>query len=140
MNDPTKLGGGCLCGAIRYEVTGPIESIIQCHCSDCQKASGAGASANAAIASSDFTLTAGTPKVFSKTVDSGRTLRRAFCGDCGSPIWSMRANAPERMILKMGSLDDSSQARIVMNIWTRSARPWVAWDHDLPSHAQGRPA
>ena len=131
--------GGCVCGAIRYEVAGPIEQIIQCHCLDCQKATGTGASANISVLTDDFRLIRGAPKVFTQVVQSGRTAHRAFCGNCGSPIWSGRENSPERTMLKAGTLDDSSSARIVLNIWTSSAAHWMAWDRDLPSHENNRP-
>jgi hypothetical protein len=89
------LTGSCLCRAIRYEVTVPISELRHCHCRDCQKSSGAGGSVNAMIASSGFRVTHGEPKRFSKVADSGRTLHRFFCGDCGSPIFSRREVLPE---------------------------------------------
>lgn len=135
----SELTGGCLCGAIRYRVTQPIERIIMCHCTDCQKASGTGASANAAIPSERFEITRGTPKVFSKTADSGNTLLRAFCADCGSPIYSRRAHMPELTVLKVGTLDAPPPMKVAMNIWTRSARPWSHIDPTLDQYPQNRP-
>ena len=67
----TPLTGGCLCAAVRYEVSAPVEKLIACHCTDCQHASGTGASVNAMIPSSAFRLVAGQTKVFSKPADSG---------------------------------------------------------------------
>jgi hypothetical protein len=84
------LTGSCLCRAIRYEVSVPITELRACHCKDCQKASGTAGSVNAMIPSSAFRITRGTPKRFSVTADSGRTLHRFFCGDCGSPLFSRR--------------------------------------------------
>ena len=139
MTDTPKHSGGCTCGVIRYQVEAPLGEMIQCHCTDCQRASGAGASVNLPVPLAALRFTQGTPRVFSRVVDSGRTLHRAFCGDCGSPIYSQRDNAPDRVMLKAGTLDDNDGARIVMNIWTRSARPWMRWDRDLPSHEQNRP-
>ncbi len=134
-----ELTGGCLCGAIRYRVTQPVDKVIMCHCTDCQKASGTGASANAPIASSALEFTRGTPKIFSKVVDSGRTLERAFCGDCGSPLFTRRANAPDMSALKVGTLDSPLDMKVVMNIWTRSARPWTHIDPALESFPENRP-
>ncbi len=72
-------------------------------------------------------------------VDSGRTLHRFFCGDCGSPLYSQRANAPETVVVRAGSMDDSSGMKITANIWTKSARPWAYID---PASKQlpGQPA
>jgi hypothetical protein len=124
----TPLTGGCLCGAIRYTVSAPITELRACHCTHCQKGSGTGASVNAPIPSAAFKLTQGKPKRFTDTADSGRTLYRDFCGDCGSPLYSQRAATPELMALRAGTLDDAGNVKITTNIWTRSARPWTYID------------
>ncbi len=122
------LTGSCLCRAIRYEVTVPIAELRHCHCADCQKASGAGGSVNAMIPSAGFRITQGTPKRFTKTADSGRTLHRFFCGDCGSPLFSRREVLPEITSLRIGTLDNAPPMKITTNIWTESARPWAYID------------
>ena len=122
------LTGSCLCRAIRYEVTVPIAELRHCHCADCQKSSGAGGSVNAMIPSSGFRITQGTPKRFTKTADSGRTLHRFFCGDCGSPLFSRREILPEITSLRIGTLDNAPPMKIAINIWTESARPWAHID------------
>jgi hypothetical protein len=122
------LTGSCLCRAIRYEVSVPIIELRACHCRDCQKSSGAGGSVNAVIPSSGFRITQGAPKRFTVTADSGRTLYRFFCGDCGSPLFSRRELTPENTALRIGTLDDSSGMKITANIWTKSARPWAYID------------
>jgi hypothetical protein len=118
------LTGSCLCGAIRYSISAPITELRACHCRDCQKSSGAGGSVNAMIPSPGLRITQGTPKRFTVTADSGRTLHRFFCGDCGSPLYSRRELTPETTSLRIGTLDDSSGMKITANIWTKSARPW----------------
>lgn len=133
------LNGGCLCGAIRYEISQALPSIVACHCTHCQKASGSGASHNAILPAEAFHLRSGQPKHFSDTAESGNRLLRHFCGDCGSPIFSQREYAPGIVVLKVGSLDESSNMRVVMDIWTRSARPWMHIDSDSVQHSEGRP-
>lgn len=139
MSNASNVEGGCLCGAVRYRLTQTPEKIIQCHCTECQKASGTGASVNAPVATADFELVQGSPAVFSKQVHSGRTLNRYFCNQCGSPLFSRRENAPEMTLLKIGTLDGPSTATVVMNVWTSRARPWMNWDEALPAHEQNRP-
>jgi hypothetical protein len=139
QNLASQLQGGCLCGAIRYQVNQPLDKIILCHCTDCQKASGTGASANTVVPSDRLEITKGTPKIFSKIVDSGSTLHRAFCADCGSPIYTRRAHMPEVSVLKVGTLDDSNGMQVVMNIWMQSARRWDHLDPGVEQHAQNRP-
>ncbi len=137
MSEP--LTGGCLCGAVRYTVTAPVQNLIACHCTDCQHASGTGASINALLPSSAFALTQGTLKVFRKPADSGNVLHRHFCGDCCAPIFSQRANLPDFMVLKVGSLDQHEGMKVAMNIWTRSRRPWTLMDPSIEAHEGNRP-
>jgi len=120
----TPLHGSCLCGAIRYSVDVPITELRACHCTHCQKTSGAGGSVNATIPSAALHVTQGTPKRYAAKADSGRTLYRYFCGDCGSPIYSQRATAPDLVSIRIGTLDDAGDMKITTHIWTRSARNW----------------
>jgi hypothetical protein len=135
----SPLTGGCLCGAIRYTVSAPVSGLRVCHCTHCQKTSGTGSSVNAVIASSDFRLTQGAPKCYATKADSGRTLLRYFCGDCGSPIYSQREASPERMVVRAGTFDDSSAMKVTANIWTKSARPW-SWIDPASEQLPGNPA
>ena len=125
--------GGCLCGAIRYTIDAPITELRACHCTNCQKSSGAAGSVNAMIQSASFKLDQGSPKRFAGKADSGRTLFRFFCGDCGSPLYSQREIAPEVMNIRAGTLDDSSGLKVTASIWTKSAR---SWGHVEPSSKQ----
>ena len=135
----SRFTGGCLCGAIRYTVSAPLGALRVCHCTHCQKNTGTGMSVNAVIAAQEFALTQGTPMRFTTIADSGRTLRRYFCGDCGSPLYAHREESPERLVLKAGTLDDSSGLKITAHIWTRSARPWSHIDADC-EQMPGNPA
>jgi hypothetical protein len=130
----TPLTGSCLCGAIRYTVNVPVTELRACHCTHCQKSSGASGTVNAIIPSSAFKLTQGTPKRYDAKADSGRTLYRYFCGDCGSPMYSQRATAPERVVVRAGTFDDSSGMKITGNIWTASACPWAYIDPVSTQH------
>lgn len=133
------ITGGCLCGKIRYSISQSVQNIIACHCTHCQKASGAGMSHNTVVPSSAYTITSGQPKVYEDTADSGNILFRAFCPDCGSSLYSQREKSPEMMIVKVGSLDDSNDMKLIMNIWTRSARPWSHISPDAENFPQSRP-
>ena len=136
---PNSASGGCLCGKIRFTVNQPLQNIIACHCTHCQKTSGAGASFNTVVPTAAVTFTSGQPKLYEDTAQSGNILRRYFCADCGSPIYTQRAKAPEMMALKVGTLDDSADMKWVMNIWTRSARPWMHIDPATECHPENRP-
>ena len=130
----SKHTGGCLCGAIRYSVDMGITELRHCHCRDCQRTSGAHGAVVAIVPSEKFKLEKGTPKRYAGKAASGRTLYRFFCADCGSPIYSQRETMPDMMTLRAGTLDDSGTAKIIMHIWTNSARPWSFIDHQLPNN------
>ena len=119
-----SLTGSCLCGAIHFTVSAPVTELRACHCTNCQKISGAGGTVNALVASKDFRIVKGTPKRFTKTADSGRVLHRYFCGDCGSGIYSQRDVTPERVVVRAGAFDNAPPMKLGAHIWTRSARNW----------------
>jgi hypothetical protein len=117
-----------MCGAIRYTLSVPVTELRACHCTTCQKGSGTQGSVNAVIPAAAFKLTQGTLKRYDSIADSGRTLVRCFCGDCGSPIYSQRASALDTLVVRAGSLDQADDMKITANFWTRSARPWAYID------------
>jgi hypothetical protein len=128
------LSGSCLCGAIRYTIAVPVTELRACHCTNCQKASGAGGSVNAVVPSKEFRITQGTPKLYSSIADSGRTLNRYFCGDCGSPIYSQRTATPETVVVRSGSFDQAGPMKITAHIWTASKRPWAHIEPGTTQH------
>ncbi len=133
------ITGVCLCGAIRYRIDLPITELRQCHCNNCQKASGSVGTIAAPIPTSAFKLLQGTPKRYSAVADSGRTLHRFFCANCGSPLYSQRENTPETMVMRAGTFDDSDGLKITAHIWTAKARSWHHIDPAAKQHP-GQPA
>jgi hypothetical protein len=136
---PSPLTGGCLCGAIRYTVDAPITLLRVCHCTHCQKASGTGASINAVVPTASFKITQGAPRRYDDKADSGRTLYRHFCGDCGSPLYGQRAATPEMSVVRAGTLDHPVDMKIATHIWTKSARPWSHIDPATDQYRENIP-
>ena len=133
------LEGGCLCGAVRYEVDAEIRELRACHCKDCQKASGTNWSVNAVLPAAALKILRGTPRRYDATAASGRTLHRFFCGDCGSPLFSRRESTPQVIVLRAGTLDRPVEARVTAHIWTASRQPWSHIDPEatqLPGNPQ----
>jgi hypothetical protein len=128
------LTGSCLCGAIRYTVSVPVTELRACHCTHCQKSSGAAGTVNAVMPSSAFNIIQGTPRRYDAKADSGRTLHRYFCADCGSPIYSQRETNPNMVVVRAGTFDNAGDMRIATHIWTRSARPWAYIDPACEQH------
>ncbi len=126
--------GGCLCGAVRYEAAGEPIFALQCHCRDCQRASGTAYVAAMRLPASGFRITQGMPKRFVSKADSGNEVTRAFCGDCGSPLYIQVSSRPDIVGLRVGTLDDPSGFRPEADIFTRSAQPWDYMNPDLPKY------
>jgi hypothetical protein len=122
--------GGCLCGAVRYEVEGPIAPIQLCHCGQCRKAQGGPFGANAPVAASAFRLLQGQDTLREYRASPGK--RRVFCGTCGSPLFSQRDDAPETLRLRVGTLDDTDGLTLGLHIQTASKAAWWPLDDDLP--------
>ena len=104
----SDIEGGCACGAVRFKLSGALPGSGVCHCRDCQKSTGGGPNYVALVPRTGFEVTKGQPKVYVSTADSGAEVGRAFCAECGSPLWSIpRADMPF-FTVKLGALDDPS--------------------------------
>ena len=80
--------GGCLCGAVRFSISG--EPVVQlfCYCTDCRQVSGTDGYAAYVVQRADLSLDEGEPTSYSVTAKSGRTNTRNFCSKCGSRLWA----------------------------------------------------
>lgn len=122
--------GGCLCKAVRYECSAEPVFMGNCHCRDCQKATGTAFMAAILVPRQAVSIT-GDVKYYEVTGDSGDIISRGFCPNCGSRLFSKRQKA-EFMGIVAGSLDDPSQFQPVMDFYTASAQPWDYMNPDLP--------
>lgn len=118
------LTGGCLCGDIRYEVETPSTLHYLCHCADCRRHGGGAWHAAIVVAWADFRLT-GETEMGSVTAESGRTIARHGCPRCHAHLFVTQWPVLERVSVKAGSLNDSSQFTPAYEIWTRSRVPWA---------------
>src|SRR5207302_6957988 len=100
--------GGCLCGAVRYESAGDPVFSLHCHCRDCQRSSGTAYIAAMRVPAAGFRIVRGAPKRFVSKSDAGNEITRAFCGDCGSPLYVQVSTRPDIVGLPVGTLDDPS--------------------------------
>ena len=126
MNDVRK--GGCQCGAVRFEVTGPLGQASICHCRMCQKAFGNAFAPLVGVPAASVRWTKAEPARF----QSSNLVRRGFCANCGTPL---TYEAPDGLALAICAFDHP--AEIVPAIqWGAEAR--LAWlDHldDWPRRA-----
>lgn len=119
------LLGGCACGTLRYEVSAAPIAVYNCHCTTCQKISGAAFNTAVTVLESSLTFTTGEPSRTTWIADSGATRWGWFCGACGSRIANGQAPSRGVLSLRSGTLDDTSWVQPAGDTWTRSAQPWV---------------
>jgi hypothetical protein len=136
--------GGCLCGAVRFtydgELSGALGQTTVCVCGQCRKAQGFAAAVVPAEAKG-LTLTAGADQV--REFQSSPGKHRAFCGLCGSPLYSRLDARPASLRLRLGALDaPPEELRIEAIIHAASAPAWIdiADAPRYPEVEPGRPA
>jgi hypothetical protein len=129
------MRGGCGCGAVRFEVSEPLESASYCHCTRCQRRSGTGASANARPRRGSFRIVSGEERLRAWRPAEGS--EKWFCGDCGSAVFSRKPHDPERMSIRLGAFDDDPEIRPSMRHFVAYAAPWEPIPDDgLPRHQE----
>jgi hypothetical protein len=120
VGDPTHARGGCLCGAVRYEVRGPLRDVVLCHCSRCRRTHGHVA-AYSACAREHLSLTE--ERGLRWYADDGR--ERGFCAECGGSLF-WRAPGRETVSIAAGTLDEPTGLRTVGQIFVASAGDYYA--------------
>jgi len=133
IGEGETVQGGCLCGAIRYELSGPILFCSQCACKDCQKATGTGHTTIVGIHRDQLALS-GTPKTYTNAGDTGGKVTRHFCGECGGRLYTSGDLPGPIIMIQAGSLDDPSVVSPQSVIYTKDATAWDRFDPDLPSY------
>lgn len=122
---PEHLTGGCMCGAVRYRISGrPIVAGL-CHCDRCRPQSGGAFSTIILIKRSTFEQQ-GEMAAFADIGTSGLPVARRYCPRCGSPVTTDMAVAPELMIVKVGGIDANEWFHPAVELFVGRRRPWVA--------------
>ena len=119
------LTGGCLCGAIRYEITALPLLLYACHCTNCQRQSGSAFAMNMPVAANDFRIVQGEPKGWRRLSPSGAETVSWFCRDCACRIHGTRPSRPQSVMVRAGNLDETSWLTPAAHMFVRSAQPWL---------------
>lgn len=115
--------GGCACGAIRYACSADPIFSWNCHCRDCQQASGSAFCPVLYVEKAALSIT-GESKYYDVRAESGNLVSRGFCPECGSPVFIQAELVPSLQGLWAASLDDPSQFQPSVQVWCGSAQPW----------------
>jgi hypothetical protein len=129
------LTGGCACGAVRYAVDAPLGVAGYCHCTRCQRRTGAAASANARLQPGSLRWTAGEEHIRVWTPEDGG-FAKGFCSRCGSALFSHAPDRPqETMALRLGTVDGDPGVRPSYRQRVATAAVWEPLPDDgLPRH------
>ena len=123
MSAETTLSGGCLCGAVRFELNEAPPLATYCHCTRCQRRTGTGSSAQARIDGRTFRLLAGAPQVKAwRHPDGG--FEKCFCRECGAHLFSRNPEDPRQMSVRMGAFDRDPGIRPTVRAFVAYAAPW----------------
>ena len=131
MNLP--LEGGCLCGAIRYRISGAPRSADYCHCTMCRRAAGAPVVARLTVANDFFRWIGGEPAVYRSSPDA----ERYFCRACGTQL-ALRDEL-DFLDVTLASLDNPEAVRPTYHISTASRIGWFDLADDLPRYPERVP-
>jgi len=126
--------GTCQCGKVHYQLKNPPIITVVCHCTDCQKLSGGAFSMTMILKREDFELIRGELQAFDRPAASGNIARCYFCPTCSNRIYHENPNMPEIIRFKPGTLDDTSIIKPQVQVWTKSAQPWVELSADMPRY------
>jgi len=125
MQTSTIHEGGCLCGAVRYQVTSAPTALVVCHCRSCRKAAGAPSLAWAIFRAADFAFTRGKPARFA----SSPGVERGFCASCGTTLTYADADRPDLADVTTATLDNPDAFVPTKEIWLEEKIGWEAVDH-----------
>ena len=129
--DEGKISGGCLCGALRYEAEEPPFRVGYCHCRRCQKALGNVVGTAALFWRDRWRVLSGTITWY----QSSPTLKRGFCGICGTPIVAQHDNRRYSAIW-LGTLDEPQRFEPSVQWYCESKLPWVTVGQALPDDTE----
>lgn len=129
-----NYSGKCLCGAVTYEVEGSPIVVAQCHCDECRRLSGTGHTIGAMF-STELVSLSGTLSEFKYLSDKESEVTKAFCANCGSPIYGANSRIPDHLTLTLGTMDDAPGLDVQVVIFERDKKHWDQLGQDVLSFA-----
>ena len=114
----------CSCGAVALSLPGPSGLVVACHCTDCQRRTGALFGVGAFYAAEAVTVS-GSPKAYVRAADSGGRVRSYFCPDCGSTVYWRADNLPDMIGVAIGAMADPNFPGPVKSVFEQSKHVWV---------------
>lgn len=135
-NNTLRASGGCLCGAVRYEVRGLLRNVINCHCSKCRRTHGHTA-AYTSVRREDVILTKQDGlKWYRSVTDETPNVYRGFCMECGSSLFWDARGVREDISISAGTLDSPTDLKTVGHVWVSQAGDYYEITDDLKKYEE----
>jgi hypothetical protein len=128
-----RYTGGCMCGAVRYRLTGAGTNLCYCHCASCRRAAGAPAVPWGTFARDAFGVTRGHLAEYR----SAPPVLRGFCAQCGTSLTYRHERRAAEIDVTLASLDDPGAFAPTMHVWVSDKLPWVSIGDGLPQFERG---
>ena len=125
-----KVSGSCLCGSVSFEGEGDIAVMANCHCTDCQKATGAAFAAMTFFKEDDISIS-GELNSYEHVADSGSRMTKLGCPKCGSPMFGKNTARAGMIAVRAGAMDQKELFQPMVNVYCSSAIPSTALNGDL---------
>lgn len=133
---PAKpLTGGCLCGAVRYEIAAELTVTGHCYCEDCRRTSATARATHVMVPEESLKLS-GELRAYDKSADSGNIVSRRFCPTCGSAVFSTNSGMLGFAFVRASSLDDLDVITPGVVAYASRAPQWDPVDPALSSFAE----
>ncbi len=132
------MKGSCLCGAVQYSFDKEPALVFACHCLDSQKWTGSAFSLMAVFPRDSFRLQ-GSPKGYSAAADTGRSVTRHFCSDCGSSLYMEVEKAPGVIVAAVGTLEGGANLVPKRHAWVKRKHSWVTLDPEVQQFLEEMP-
>ena len=125
--------GGCLCGGVRYRVSGTVSNLCFCHCASCRRASGAPMVAWGTFVRENFRLTRGSLAEYR----SSAAVTRGLCAACGTSLTYRNDARAAEIDVTLATLDDPTLLAPQMHLWVGDKLPWVSINDGHPQFTAG---
>ncbi len=128
---PEILSGGCLCGGVRYQLTGPRRDVIVCHCENCRRTHGHVAAYTSVDQGDLQMLSEQTLQWFH---DQSPNTYRGFCNRCGASLFWDARDGKNKIAVAAGTLDNASSLKTIGHVYVSEAGRYYEIEDGLPQY------